>query len=70
MQTQRITWRNGLRLNGEPVFISDVQKIYEEQIYAKKLEIYESRKAEIREQCLSTADYEYACRYLADLLGI
>jgi hypothetical protein len=35
MQTQRITWRNGLRLNGEPVFISDVQKIYEERIYAK-----------------------------------
>lgn len=33
--TDRITWRNGFRLNGEPAFMCDVQEIFEERLTAK-----------------------------------
>ena len=68
--TDRITWRNGFRLNGEPADLIDLQEVYEANIYAKKLEIYEQRKAEIRDKCVSSIDYEHACQSLAEALGI
>lgn len=68
--TDRITWRNGFRLNGEPADLIDLQELYEANVYARKLEIYEKRKAEIRDNCVSSADYEYACQCLAEMLGI
>ncbi|ARD61587.1 hypothetical protein Y71_17255 [Kosakonia radicincitans DSM 16656] len=73
MKTQdRITWRNGFRLNGEPVPVSDVRDIFEERLSAKKWEAYEQRKAEMLEECvfLTPKDYEIACRQLAESLGI
>ncbi|CAH3765927.1 hypothetical protein REO92_002975 [Citrobacter freundii] len=72
MQTtmNRITWRNGFRLNGNPALMSDVQSIFEERVTAKKWELYELRKAELREKLLSPKDFEIACRDLAELLGI
>jgi hypothetical protein len=66
----RITWRNGWRLNGEPSCAHDVRGIFEERLTAKKWEIYELRKAELREECLSPKEFEIACRQLAELLGI
>ncbi|HHH3543915.1 TPA: hypothetical protein ACPZDL_002410 [Citrobacter freundii] len=70
--TDRITWRNGWRLNGEPSCAHDVRGIFEERLAAKKWEIYEQRKAEMIETCffLTPKDYEIACRELAELLGI
>ncbi|MGK8935271.1 hypothetical protein ACRS85_21590 [Pluralibacter gergoviae] len=73
MQTnERITWRNGWRLNGEAACTADVQDIFEERRIAKKWEIYEQRKAELQKSCvfLTPKEYENACRYLADMLGI
>ncbi|HCB0364103.1 TPA: hypothetical protein MYM88_001861 [Klebsiella pneumoniae] len=68
--TDRITWRNGFRLNGEPALMCDVQEIFEERLTAKKWELYELRKAELREENLTPKEYENACRQLADMLGI
>jgi hypothetical protein len=70
--SDRITWRNGFRLNGEPVLANDVREIFEERLFAKKWELYEQRKAEMIETCVfpTSKDYEIACRRLADTLGI
>lgn len=70
LTTNRITWRNGFRLNGEPVFIHDVQDIFEERVSSKKWEIYEQRKAELLTQNLSPDEYQSACRQIAEALGI
>ncbi|EBZ0012546.1 hypothetical protein [Salmonella enterica] len=68
--TNRITWRNGFRLNGEPAFMCDVRVIFEERLTAKKWELYELRKAELREECLTSKEFEIACRKIAETLGI
>lgn len=68
--TDRITWRNGFRLNGEPAYQGDIQGIFDDRVNAKKWEIYEQRKAEILDRNLSASEYELACRQLADELGI
>ncbi|MGK0799948.1 hypothetical protein ACRE5N_03195 [Klebsiella pneumoniae] len=68
--TDRITWRNGFRLNGEPAYIHEVQGIFDERLTAKKWELYELRKAELQEDILTPKEYEIACRQLADSLGI
>ncbi|HHC1540085.1 hypothetical protein [Klebsiella pneumoniae] len=71
MRTQdRITWRNGFRLNGEPAFMREVQGIFDERLTAKKWELYELRKGELQEETLTPKEYENACRQLADALGI
>ena len=71
MRTQdRITWRNGFRRNGVQVPMEDIESIFEERLTAKKWELYELRKAELREENLTPKEYENACRQLADMLGI
>lgn len=68
--TDRITWRNGWRLNGKPALMDEVQGIFDERLSAKKWELYELRKAELQEERLTPKEYEIACRQLADSLGI
>lgn len=68
----RITWRNGWRLNGEPSCAHDVRDIFEGR-RAAALSIwaqYEKLKEELREMELSPEEYQAACRQIAEALGI
>ncbi|HID4048099.1 TPA: hypothetical protein ACXE9F_004632 [Pluralibacter gergoviae] len=72
MQTnERITWRNGFRLNGHPAAMGDIEPIFEcRRTTALLWQQYEQRKAGLLEQDLSTDEYQAACRQIADELGI
>lgn len=73
MQTnERITWRNGFRLNGHPAAMGDIATIFEGRRAAalSLWEQYEQHKAELREQGLSADEYQAACRQIAEVLGI
>ncbi|HCB1554436.1 TPA: hypothetical protein MYO84_002037 [Enterobacter asburiae] len=68
----RITWRNGFRLNGAPVVMEDIEDIFEGR-RAAALSIwaqYEKLKEELREMNLSPEEYQAACRQIAETLGI
>ncbi|PWY09420.1 hypothetical protein [Citrobacter koseri] len=68
----RITWRNGFRLNGAPATQDDIEDIFEGR-RAAALSIwaqYEKRKEELREMELSPEEYQAACRQIAETLGI
>ena len=68
----RITWRNGFRLNGAPAVMEDIEDIFEGR-RAAALSIwaqYEKLKEELREMNLSPEEYQAACRQLAETLGI
>lgn len=68
----RITWRNGFRLNGAPAVMEDIEYIFEGR-RAAALSIwaqYEKLKEEIREMELSPEEYQAACRQIAEMLGI
>lgn len=68
----RITWRNGFRLNGAPAVMEDIEDIFEGR-RAAALSIwaqYEKLKEEIREMELSPEEYQAACRQIAEMLGI
>ncbi|EMC9754668.1 hypothetical protein WDR88_003892 [Enterobacter cloacae] len=68
----RITWRNGFRLNGAPAVMEDIEDIFEGR-RAAALSIwaqYEKLKEEIREMNLSPEEYHAACRQIAETLGI
>ncbi|MEY7680169.1 hypothetical protein [Enterobacter cloacae] len=68
----RITWRNGFRLNGAPAVMEDIEDIFEGRrtaalsIWAQ----YEKQKEELREMNLSPEEYQAACRQIAETLGI
>ncbi|EHD22096.1 MULTISPECIES: hypothetical protein [Brenneria] len=68
----RITYRNGFRLNGEPVSAADIEPVFEcRRSAALSLwEQYEQRKAELYSRGLSQAEYQRACRQIADALGV
>lgn len=68
----RITWRNGFRLNGKPVTAEDVEPVFEGRRTAaiSLCEQYESRKSELRDLNLSSEEYLIACRQIAESLGI
>jgi len=66
----RITWRNGFRLNGIPATAEDIEPVFEERLIAKKWELYEQKKAELRQENLSSVEYQKACFQLAYMLGI
>lgn len=68
----RITWRNGFRLNGAPAVMEDIEDIFEGR-RAAALSIwaqYEKQKEELREMNLSPEEYQAACRQIAEALGI
>lgn len=68
----RITWRNGFRLNGAPAVMEDIENIFEGR-RAAALSIwaqYEKLKEELREMELSPEEYQAACRQIAETLGI
>lgn len=68
----RITWRNGFRLNGAPAVIEDIEDIFEGR-RAAALSVwaqYEKMKEELREIELSPEEYQAACRQIAETLGI
>ncbi|MED5742426.1 hypothetical protein [Enterobacter hormaechei] len=68
----RITWRNGFRLNGAPAVIEDIEDIFEGR-RAAALSVwaqYEKLKEELREIELSPEEYQAACRQIAETLGI
>ncbi|AMA03929.1 hypothetical protein M2M22_02560 [Enterobacter hormaechei] len=68
----RITWRNGFRLNGAPAVMEDIEDIFEGR-RAAALSIwaqYEKLKEELREMNLSPEEYQAACRQIAETLGI
>ncbi|EPN1319037.1 hypothetical protein ACTVDX_000546 [Enterobacter hormaechei] len=68
----RITWRNGFRLNGAPAVMEDIEDIFEGR-RAAALSIwaqYEKLKEELREMELSPEEYQAACRQIAEKLGI
>ncbi|MBW9412907.1 hypothetical protein QYE92_22565 [Enterobacter cloacae subsp. cloacae] len=68
----RITWRNGFRLNGAPAVMEDIEDIFEGR-RAAALSIwaqYEKLKEELREMNLSPDEYQAACRQIAETLGI
>ncbi|ENU3990195.1 hypothetical protein [Enterobacter kobei] len=68
----RITWRNGFRLNGAPAVMEDIEDIFEGR-RAAALSIwaqYEKLKEELREMELSPDEYQAACRQIAEMLGI
>lgn len=68
----RITWRNGFRLNGVPAVMEDIEDIFEGR-RAAALSIwaqYEKLKEELREMELSPEEYQAACRQIAEALGI
>ncbi|EMX8598087.1 hypothetical protein AAH223_004893 [Enterobacter hormaechei] len=68
----RITWRNGFRLNGAPAVMEDIEDIFEGR-RAAALSIwaqYEKLKEELREMDLSPDEYLAACRQIAETLGI
>ncbi|WJV61034.1 hypothetical protein PCO87_14295 [Pectobacteriaceae bacterium C52] len=68
----RITYRNGFRLNGAPASSADVELIFEgRRIAALSLwEQYEQQKSELRGQNLTPEQYQAACRQIADDLGV
>ncbi|HDX9240086.1 TPA: adenylate cyclase [Klebsiella michiganensis] len=73
MRTQdRITWRNGFRLNGTRVPVEDIESIFEERRAAALSiwERYELRKAELWDQNLTSEECQSACRQIADALGV
>lgn len=68
----RITWRNGFRLNGAPAVMEDIEDIFEGR-RAAALSIwaqYEKLKEELREMELPPEEYQAACRQIAETLGI
>lgn len=68
----RITWRNGFRLNGAPAVMEDIEDIFEGR-RAAALSIwaqYEKLKEELREMNLSPEEYQAVCRQIAETLGI
>ena len=68
----RITWRNGFRLNGAPAVMEDIEDIFEGR-RAAALSIwapYEKLKEELREMELSPDEYQAACRQISETLGI
>ena len=68
----RITWRNGFRLNGAPAVMEDIEDIFEGR-RAAALSVwaqYEKLKEELREIELSPEEYQAACRQIAETLGI
>lgn len=68
----RITWRNGFRLNGAPAVMEDIEDIFEGR-RAAALSIwaqYEKLKEELREMELSPEEYQAACHQIAETLGI
>lgn len=68
----RITWRNGFRLNGAPAVMEDIEDIFEGR-RAAALSIwaqYEKLKEELREMNMSPEEYQAACRQIAETLGI
>ncbi|EBS2232027.1 hypothetical protein DRL22_17565 [Salmonella enterica subsp. enterica serovar Middlesbrough] len=68
--TDRITWRNGFRLNGQPAHISDIREAFDKRVSAQKWERYEQYKAELRTQNLTSAEYQSALFEFAYMLGI
>lgn len=68
----RITWRNGFRLNGTPAAIEDIEDVFEGRRAAALSiwEQYELRKAELRGLDLTNDEYQAACRQIAEALGI
>ncbi|EKS0982315.1 TPA: hypothetical protein JS261_001101 [Escherichia coli] len=68
----RITWKNGWRLNGEPADTAKIRPIFDGRVAAARSvwEKYEEEKAKLREQNLSGAAYEACCRVLSEALGI
>ncbi|UFT92855.1 hypothetical protein [Pectobacterium carotovorum] len=68
----RITYRNGFRLNGQPVSIDDVEPVFDGRRAAafSVWEQYENSKAALKMLNLSPEEYQDAVRQIADALGI
>ncbi|ENZ3704410.1 hypothetical protein ACGI86_000378 [Serratia marcescens] len=68
----RITWRNGYKLNGAPAHREEIEPIFEGRRAAalSVWEQYEQSKAALRQLILSPEQYQEACRQIADALGI
>ena len=68
----RITWRNGFRLNGIPVTAEDIEPVFEgRRAVAMSLwEQYESHKADLRKLNLSSDEFLVASRQIVEALGI
>ncbi|MDE1508151.1 hypothetical protein PWJ72_01560 [Serratia nevei] len=68
----RITWRNGYKLNGAPAQREEIEPIFEGRRAAalSVWEQHEQSKAALRQLNLSPEQYQDACRQIADALGI
>ncbi|WP_447869894.1 hypothetical protein [Serratia fonticola] len=68
----RITWRNGYRLNGMPVTQEEIEHIFEGRRTAALSiwEQYEQSKAALQNLKLTPEQYQDACRQIAEALGV
>ncbi|MEQ6971129.1 hypothetical protein [Pectobacterium polaris] len=68
----RITYRNGFRLNGQPVSIDDIEQVFDGRRAAalSVWEQYEKSKAALKMLNLTPEEYQDACRQIADALGV
>ncbi len=68
----RITYRNGFRINGIPATVGDVEPIFEGHRAAtlSVWELYEQRKMELRQHNLTPEQYQAACSQIAEALGV
>lgn len=68
----KITYRNGYRLNGQPVSIHDIEPIFEGRRAAaiSIWEQYERSKVALRTLTLTQRQYQDACRQIAESLGV
>ncbi|MFC0228023.1 hypothetical protein [Serratia aquatilis] len=68
----RITWRNGYRLNGDPATLEDIEPIFEgRRVAALSIwEQYEQSKEALRGLILTPEQYQEACRQIAEALGV
>lgn len=68
----RITYRNGFRLNGQPAGIDDIEPVFDGRRAAalSVWEQYEKSKAALKMLSLTPEEYQDAVRQIADALGI
>lgn len=70
--TERITYRNGFLLNGQPAEIESIQDIFEgrKEAALSICQQYKAQKAKLAALNLTTQQYQSACRDIARALGV
>ncbi|MBC3213425.1 hypothetical protein [Serratia fonticola] len=68
----RITWRNGYRLNGVPAAQEEIEPIFDARRVAalSVWEQYEQSKVALQDLKPTPEQYQDACRQIAEALGV